>query len=247
MFKRNSFIIILTAGFILLSAVIYIIHYIIFHDLHHIFIYMVGDFAFLPLEVLIVVVLIERILARRETQAKLQKLNMVVGAFFSEIGNSLLQSMLNSIKNKEALFSHLNVKGNWTGKDFKKAANFISKFQMNIDINSIDLNELKKLLSEKREFLLTLLENPNLLEHDRFTDVLWAVMHLDEELEARTTFKNLPISDLEHIAGDIRRMYSNMLGEWLDYVEHLKLKYPYLFSLVTRTHPFQPNPSAVIK
>jgi len=38
---------------------------------------MVGDLAFLPLEVLLVVVIIERLLARREMQAKLEKLNMV--------------------------------------------------------------------------------------------------------------------------------------------------------------------------
>jgi len=30
--------------------------------------------------------------------------------------------------------------------------------------------------------LLGLLGNPNLLEHDSFTDLLWAVFHLMEEL-----------------------------------------------------------------
>jgi hypothetical protein len=41
---------------------------------------MIGDLAFLLLEVLLVVVLIERLLARREMQPKLEKLDMVVGA-----------------------------------------------------------------------------------------------------------------------------------------------------------------------
>ena len=92
--------------------------------------------------------------------------------------------------------------------------------------------------------MLTLLENPNLLEHDRFTNLLWAVTHLDEEFEARPSVTNLPSKDLEHIAGDIRRLYDNLASEWLEYVEHLKSNYPYLFSLVLRTHPFQEHPSA---
>lgn len=102
-------------------------------------------------------------------------------------------------------------------------------------------------MSERREFLLTLLGNPVLLEHDRFSDLLWAVTHLDEELEARESLDNLPKSDLAHIMTDIQRMYDHLASEWLDYVQHLKLKYPYLFSLVLRTHPFQANPSPIVK
>jgi len=63
-----------------LSVIAYFIHYLIFRDIHHTFIHMIGDLAFLLLEVLLVVVIIERLLARREMQPKLEKLDMVVGA-----------------------------------------------------------------------------------------------------------------------------------------------------------------------
>ena len=63
-----------------LSVIAYFIHYLIFHDIHHTFIRMTGDLAFLLLDVLLVVVLIERLLARRERQPELEKLDMVVGA-----------------------------------------------------------------------------------------------------------------------------------------------------------------------
>jgi len=96
-------------------------------------------------------------------------------------------------------------------------------------------------------YLLTLLENPNLLEHDRFTDLLWATTHLDEELGARASLKDLPEEDLEHLAVDIERMYDHLASEWLDYVQHLQANYPFLFSLVLRTHPFQEKPSAVFR
>jgi len=244
--KRLSFIIYLAIAFVALSGIAYFIHYLIFRDVHHIFIYMIGDLAFLPLEVLLVVFIIERLLARRETQAKLEKLNMVVGAFFSELGNYLLQDLIKHFDNRLEISSHLNVTESWAKRDFKKAVSFADHLKVDVDCRNIDLGRLKAFLAEKRTFLLTMLENPNLLEHDRFTDLLWAVTHLDEELEARTSFIGLPEKDLEHLAVDVQRMYDHLASEWLDYVQHLKEKYPYLFSLVLRTHPFQEHRSPVI-
>jgi hypothetical protein len=247
MLRRFSFIIYLAIAFLVLSAIVYLIHYFIFRDVHHIFIFMVGDLAFLPLEVLLVVLIIERLLARRDRQEKMQKLNMVVGAFFSEAGNYLLRYLLVHIKNKAELSQHLNIADNWTRKEFRKAAEFASQLNIDLDCRDFNLEELKKFLSQERVYILTLLENPNLLEHDRFTDLLWAVTHLDEELEARASFHDLPDTDLEHIANDINRLYNHLVSEWLDYIEHLKANYPYLFSLILRTHPFQEHPSAVVK
>ena len=52
---------------------------------------------------------------------------------------------------------------------------------------------------------------------------------------------------LKHLAGDIERLYGRLVTEWLDYIAHLHANYPFLYSLVLRTHPFQEHPSAVIK
>jgi hypothetical protein len=244
--KRFPFVVYLAIIFVALSAIMYFIDYLIFRDIHQLLIYLVADLAFLPLEVLFVVVIIERLLARRETQAKLEKLNMVVGAFFSELGNHLLQDLLQHFDNRPEISSHLNVSQSWTKKDFQKAVAFAQHLRIEVDCRNIDLAELKAFLAQKREFLLTLLENPSLLEHDRFTDLLWAVTHLDEELEARPSLIGLPDKDLEHIAGDIQRLYDHLASEWLNYVQHLKSKYPFLFSLVLRMHPFQERQSPVI-
>jgi hypothetical protein len=37
-----------------------------------------------------------------------------------------------------------------------------------------------------------------------------------------------------------------MVAEWVAYAKHLKADYPFLFSLVVRTHPFQTHPSATV-
>ena len=247
MIRRNQFIFALAAIFLLLSGIGYLIHYLIFRDVHHIFLYLIGDLAFLPLEVLLVTVVLERILTRRERQAKLQKLNMVIGAFFSELGNYLLQSLLENFHNKEEISRHLNVTSVWEKTDFLKASDYAYHLPIDVNQQSLNLSQFKNYLSERREFLLTLLDNPSLLENDRFTDLLWSVTHVDEELEARTSLNNLPEKDLEHIAGDIQRMYDHLASEWLDYVMHLKLNYPYLFSLILRTHPFQENRSPLVR
>jgi hypothetical protein len=233
------------AIFIAASGVLYLVHYFIFRDPHHIFIYLLGDVAFLPLEVFLVVIVIERILTRREKQAMLYKLNMVIGAFFSEIGNRLLSDLIGHFNNRDEISRNLNVTADWMPKDFRRAAAFAYHLKIDIDVGKLDLEGLKEFLAQKRIYLLTLLENPNLLEHDRFTDLLWATTHLDEELEARPSLKDLPESDLEHLAGDIQRMYDHLASEWLDYVEHLKSNYPFLYSLVLRTHPFQEQPKAI--
>ena len=244
--KGYKFVLIVGAVFLAVSAILYFIHYQVFHDTHHIYIFLLHDFAFLPIEVFLVVVVIERFITRREKQEMLYKLNMAIGAFFSEIGNHLLADLLKNFKNREEISRNLNINSDWTQKDFKRATDFAYTLEIDIDIEKIDLEELKKFLSSKRMYLLTLLENPNLLEHDRFTDLLWATTHLDEELEARPSLKNLPEEDLEHLSVDIERMYDHLTSEWLDYVQHLKATYPFLFSLVLRTHPFQEKPSAVV-
>ena len=242
--KGYKFILIVGAVCLVASGLLYLLHYHIFNDTHHISIFLLHDVAYLPLEVFLVVVVIERVLARREKQAMLYKLNMVIGAFFSEIGNYLLGDLVKNFKNREDIARNLNVNADWTPKDFKQAMDFAYSLKIDLDVRDIDLEGLKKYLSSKRMYLLTLLENPNLLEHDRFTDLLWATTHLDEELEARTSLKDLSDADLEHLTVDIQRMYDHLASEWLDYIQHLKGAYPFLYSLVLRTHPFQEKPSA---
>jgi hypothetical protein len=243
--KRHGFLIVAAVALIVLSVALYLIHYAIFRDAHHIFIYMVGDLAFLPLEILLVALIVDRVLEWREKQAMLNKMNMVVGVFFSEMGTRLLGELLPGF-DRSQMISGLGVKHDWGADDFRRATEFADKLRPQADCRAINLGELKDFLSHERDLLLRLLENPNLLEHERFTDMLWAVSHLAEELEARPQLQDLPKSDEAHLGQDIGRAFTALAAEWLDYVQHLNAHYPYLFSLVLRTHPLQENPSATV-
>ena len=90
--KRISWPILLGLSLIVLSIILYLIHYAIFRDTHHIFIYMIGDIAFVPIEILLVTLIIHRLLNEREKRARLEKLNMVIGTFFSAVGTKLSAS-----------------------------------------------------------------------------------------------------------------------------------------------------------
>jgi len=243
--KRNDLILIALI-LVLVSVGIYFVHYAIFHDVHHILIYMVGDLAFLPLEVLLVGIVVERILARRENQEKMSKMNMVISAFFSEVGNPLVSILLNATSQKEVLIKNLDVSSNWKDADFKKAKQYVEKATV-IDFDRMDIAELARFLLDKRAFMLSLIENPNVLEHERFSDLLLSVFHLTEELESRPSLNNLPAKDTSHINEDIKRAYRNLVIQWLDYMLHLKSNYPYLYSHYLRIHPFQLHPSAIIE
>ena len=244
--KHKNYTIRTAASLIILSALVYFLHWILFRDIHHIFIYLVGDIAFVFIEVLLVTVIIHQILNEREKRAILSKLNMVIGAFFSEVGNKLLDEFVEFDQNAVALRKKLLIDAHWKKDTFGQTRQFLTSHEAKIDSRLGDLEALQDFLVEKRPFLLRLLENPNLLEHETFTELLWAVFHLAEELSHRKEIVNLPESDLKHLAGDIKRVYTLLIREWLNHMEHLKKDYPYLFSLAIRLNPFNPEATAVV-
>jgi hypothetical protein len=229
-----------------LSASVYYIHYLLFHDAQHILMYFVGDVAFVFIEVLLVTIIIHQLLGLREKQALLQKLNMVIGAFYSEVGLALLRMVSAADERSQALAEALVVSNRWTAREFEAAARRLAEQPCAIRLERLSLEELKAFLAEKRNFLLRLLENPNLLEHETFTNLLWAVFHVTEELSYRRSVDALLAGDAAHIAGDVKRAYELLTLEWLSYMKHLQKDYPYLFSLAVRTNPFDPNASVEI-
>ena len=232
---------------LILSVVFYFIHFFIFRDVHHIFIYLIGDIAFLFIDVLIVMLVLHRLLVYREKQSILKKLNMVIGTFFSEVGTELLRNFSQFDHEIANIGQQLVIANDWSNKEFAKVYKNIQGHQSSINSKKSDLDEVKNFLVGKRPFLLSLLENPNLLEHDSFTNLLWAVFHLTDELAHRTNLKKLPDNDYQHLSGDIKRAYKQLILQWLEYMKHLKRDYPYLFSLAMRTNPFDINASVEIK
>lgn len=229
-----------------LSTIGYLVHYLIFKDAHHIFIYLVGDIAFVFVEVLLVTLIIHSLLDEREKKTRMRKMNMVIGAFFSEAGIKLLDIISKYDPAIDEVTKHSEKQGTPEHK-FAELNRCLKKHEYEIQQEKMNLEELRSFLISKRKFFLRLLENPMLLEHEVFSHLLWAVFHLTEELEARETLEDLPAIDREHLTLDTRRVYGQLAVQWVHYMRHLKDDFPFLFSLSMRTSPFDNNACAVIK
>jgi len=211
-----------------------------------IFFYTFLDLAFIPLNVLFVGLVLNGPLTYRERGAQAKRLNMLIGAFFSEVGTDLLAELRAFDPDLDALRTDLICRNDWTPAAFDKARADVADAGKHVDATLGDLDRLRGFLLPKRSFMLGMLQNPSLLEHDGFTDQLWAVLHLADELAARPSLEGLPKSDLAHLSIDIRRAWLALLREWLTHMQHLKTDYPYLFALAVRTNPFDPKAAAVV-
>lgn len=246
--KQFKWYIFLGLALIIMSAVSYLLQIAIFHRTEDTFFYMLQDIAFVPIQVLLVTLIVNEFLSRREKLSLLRKLNMVIGVFFSEVGTPLLQYLSEFDYKYEEIRKYLCLSTHWTDKDFSSRIKHLGEHDCNVDPNKGNLANLQAFLIDKRPFMLTLMENPNLLEHESFTDLLWAVFHLTEELLIREGIINATSdADLKHLAGDIKRAHVLLLTEWLRYMKHLKSDYPALFSFAARTNPFNPDASPQAK
>jgi hypothetical protein len=234
------------AVFLVFAVAFNLIHYSVFRDAEYIFKFILAQLGFLPVSVYLVTVVINELLGRREKQAMLKKLNMVIGSFFSQVGTELLRLFSKKGPESGAPLKRLLVNADWKDAEYRNARTDLREFDNTIGRADIDWEKLRSFLTAEKQFLLSLLGNPNLLEHETFTELLWAVFHLAEELENRKQVSSLPESDYDHLIGDIKRVYVLLGSEWLSYMKHLQENYPYLFSLAVRTNPFNPAAKAEI-
>ncbi len=190
--------------------------------------------------------LTEMVLERRERADRLQKMNMIIGVFFSELGNSLMRAFSESDPDLNTIELDLIVTYDWTEADFARVHDRLNGYTCNIDPKLMNLSYLSGLLAKKRELLIRLMENPTLHEHEFFTNLLRAVCHLAEEFDYRDDLNSLPETDMVHLAGDAKRAYHLLVQQWLDYMRFLKDEYPYLFALAMRTNPFDREASAIV-
>jgi hypothetical protein len=245
--RRLSWQFYLGAVLLALSALVYGVQYVIFRDARSIVYYIFQDFAFVFVEVLLVTLIIHALLRQREKTQRLEKLNMVIGAFFSEVGTGLLTYLSDFDPNLDVIRGQLLVSGSWSDREFSQVAGRLKNYDYNVDMSRVDLSHLRSFLLEKREFLLRLMENPSLLEHESFTELLRGVFHMTEELAQREDVSCLTQGDCGHLEVDAKRVYTHLALQWLTYMKYLKANYPYLFSLAIRMNPFDQTATATIR
>jgi len=232
---------------ILLSVISYSMQIYLFHHENDTYFYFLQDLSFVPIQVLIVSFVIDRLLKRQQRISLLKRVYVAIGIFYNELGNELLKHFFDITSNKDELKNRLEITSHWKLKDFEKAEKWINTNPVAIEVSREKLELLKDYLDRKRTFLLTLLENSNLSEHDTFTDTLLGVCHLSDELALRNDLTDIPAADLAHLSIDIKRAYHGIVKEWFFYMNHIRNEYPFLYSLALRSNPFSNKTSVVIE
>lgn len=214
------------------SASIYFIQFLLFHNPKDTFFYLFQDLAFVPMQAIVVTLVLNKLLNVIEKRHQLKKINVIISAFFAETGMSILYALseLDGNDNFRKLdLTDLSSKGR-----IKAVKNQIKEFEYEIKATPEKLEHLRGVLSQKKSFLINMLENSNLYEHDSFTDMLWSVFHIADELQSIDKVSDVTREDCEHLKADILRAYPIVLSEWVDYMKYLHDDYPYLFSLAIR-------------
>ena len=108
----------------------------------------------------------EMLLKKKEKQERLEKLNMVIGLFFSDAGTHLLSLFAGSDNRIESLEEAFRIKGDWTDLRFRETARKVRPELFEFSIAGFDLVKLREFLRGKSSTMLLLMENPTLHEHE---------------------------------------------------------------------------------
>jgi len=232
---------------LVLSSIIYLIQLMLFNSPRDTFFNLMQDLAFLPVQVALVTIALSKMIGEREKRERLNKTNMLVSAFFSEFGIDLMRQLISCVNNLDEIAPYLNIKEEWSSKNYATASNELKTLKIIVESKPKYLLELREMLEKKRETLMVILSNPALLEQEAFTDMIWAIFHLSNELLARDRIDDLPDKDISHLNDDIKRAFRAILIHWIGYMKHIKINYPYLFSLEMRRNPLNKESEVIIQ
>lgn len=245
--KKFSFNHVIIIILLFISIFFFTLQQFIFHNLHESGFLFFQDLIFMPIEILLVTFILDKILRDREKKERLEHQNIVINSFFSEIGTDTIRLLNKDVVNLKEISILLCMNQNWDNAKFNDTFKILNSFSYKFNITPDSLRTIKTALSTKKSYVISFFSNPNLLEIDSFTNMLWAFYHLIDELEHRTDTSCLPNSDIEHISNDIARIYGMLICQWVIYMKNLKEKYPYLWSLALRINPFSENNDVIIK
>lgn len=236
--KRVKDNIIIGGGLLLLSLILHYIHVLIFKDIHHTMIFLVADIAFIPMEVFFTSMILERMLERREKEHGKEKLNMLVGVFYAEIGTQLLGYFVEQ-DDRVSICKKLRIKDPsiWDEDYFKRLQQLNSTYHYEVSLEKVDLIQLKELLHDGKNLLITLMTTESLHDHETFTEMLMLIMHLKEELDLRD-ISSLNESERHHLEQDMTALYRYLTYEWCYYLNYLSKHYPGLFNTAIMLSPF---------
>ncbi|UPA29265.1 hypothetical protein L0P85_11690 [Terrisporobacter glycolicus] len=216
--KNKKYYIVVSLVLVGLSAIMFLIHYLVFGQAVNTAYYSLMNLCFIPVNSLVVTLILERLIDYKAKQERMEKLSMLIGLFFTEVGYKLMRLIIKADKGGKNSITSFN--------NLDEVKNQVEKHNYTIDMKDIDLDEIKDVLLENSNLLVNLISNENITEHEIFTDLLMSVIHLRDEIIFYKNDKNNQL-DISHLEKDILRVYKNIAMQWVDYLKYLNKSYPF--------------------
>jgi hypothetical protein len=157
--RDHAWRIIFALSLISLSTLLYLLDFVRFCDYKHILDFLLQNMAFLLIQVLLITLILDWLVGYMDKQKRLKKQNMVIGAFFMEVGTKLLTYISDLDPELESIRSSLVVDEYWSDQEFSRVSKSLKGYGYEIDMDKLDLEYLFILLEKERDFLIGLVEN----------------------------------------------------------------------------------------
>lgn len=228
--KKSKYYFIISIILILLSSILYLIHYLVFGQALNTAYYSLMNLCFIPINSLIVTILLEKLIEYKNHQDRIEKLNMLISIFFTEMGSSLMHLIIDTDENTKNLVNSFD--------DIEGLKQSVRNHKFNVDMSKLDLCSIKSILVNNNSLLINLISNESIHQHEIFTDLLMSIIHLRDEIVfvENNKFKKI---DICHLKNDILRVYKNISIQWVYYIEYLYKYYPFLYDNAIRVNPFK--------
>lgn len=234
--KKQSFL----KSFILILLVImfYYIYYLIFGGIKSLMESLVMSIATIPLDILVTGFIANYIVEKKDREKKENEMNMIIGIFYNQVGTEVLNILVKSDSCVEEIRQAASIKKDWGDEQYQLLYEEFNKYEYCVDMNKINLKELKKVLIKNAEFFIDLILNPTIQDKELFTETIVAMIHLKDELNDRFIGDELDDYEKVHITIDLNMAYKALALRWIDYMYHLQKLYPQLFTKALVTSPF---------
>ena len=228
--KKIRYYFVISFILIALSSIMFFIHYLIFGQALNTAYYSLMNLCFIPINSLVVTIMLEKLIDYRSKKDRIEKINMLVGIFFTEVGGKLMHFIIDADKDAKNYITNF--------EDLNKIKKCLYEYNYKVDMKYIDLCAIKNILVEHNNLFVTLISNESILQHQIFTDLLMSVIHLRDEIIFIEKDKDSGFN-INHLENDVIRVYKNISIQWISYLEYLNKSYPFLYNNAIRVNPFK--------
>ncbi|MGL4991966.1 MAG: hypothetical protein ACRC57_12535 [Sarcina sp.] len=216
----------------------YAIYYLVLHNKDDIITSIMDNLISVPFNVLVTGILFDYILNRKTRKIEEEKIDMVIGIFYTEVGNDLLKMMVKADECIEMVRDDLLVTYDWNEENYENAIKTLDEMDYCVDIDKIDVNEMKLFLDKSTPLIIDLLSGNVLKNKIDFTEIVVSVFHLRCECNERMSGSELEQYEKEHLIDDIEVAYKLLAKKWYQYMYILQNEHPQLFVKALINSPF---------